>query len=171
MMEAATEPRSAAEVAKSYFEAVAARDIDAMLEHWHPDGEGYIHGMVDEIRIPDTYRGWFADMFEAFPDWRFEVLDIVAEGEQAAVRWRATATFSGSKSFEGMAPNGARVETEGCDVLTVRDGKLVSNYAYTNGTEMARQLGALPAAGSAQEKAMLALVNARTKLRERLNRR
>ena len=32
-------------------------------------------------------------------------------------------------------------------MLTVRDGKLVSNYAYTNGTEIARQLGALPPAG------------------------
>jgi hypothetical protein len=35
---------------------------------------------------------------------------------------------------------------------------------------MARQLGALPAAGSAQEKAMLGLVNLRTKVAHRLRR-
>jgi predicted ester cyclase len=169
-VEAATEPRSAAEVAKSYFEAVAARDIEAMLEHWDPDGGGYIHGMVD-VRVPDTYRGWFADLFKAFPDFRFEVLDIVAEGEMAAVRWRVSGTFNGSTRFEGMDPNGARVETEGCDVLTIRDGKLVSNYAYTNGAEMMRQLGALPTAGSTQEKALLGALNARTKVAERLRRR
>jgi len=169
MAQAETTERNA-EIARSYFEAVAARDVEAMLEHWDPDGGGYIHGMVD-VRVPDTYRGWFADMFKAFPDFRFEVLDIVAEGDKAVVRWRANGTFNGSTRFEGMDPNGARVETEGCDVLTIRDGKLVSNYAYTNGAEMMRQLGALPAAGSTQEKALLGALNARTKVAERLRRR
>jgi predicted ester cyclase len=169
MAETEQAERTAAEVAASYFQAVANRDIEAMLEHWDPDGGGYIHGTID-IRVPDTYRGWFADMFKAFPDWKFEVLDIVAEGEKAAVRWRASGTFTGPVPFEGMEPNGARVETEGCDVLTLRDGKLVSNYAYTNGAEMMRQLGALPAQGSMQEKAMLGALNARTRLSKRLRR-
>ena len=39
-------------------------------------------------------------------------------------------------------------------MLTVRGGKIVRNDAYMNGAEMARQLGALPPAGSAAEKAM-----------------
>lgn len=169
MAQAETAEKTTEEIARSYFEAVAARDIEAMIEHWDPEGGGYIHGMVD-VTVPDTYRGWFADMFKAFPDWNFEVLDLVADGDQAAVRWRATATFNGTSRFEGLEPNGARVETEGCDVLTVRDGKLISNYAYTNGAEMARQLGALPPAGSGQEKAMLGLVNARTAIARRLRR-
>ena len=155
--------RTVAEIAESYFEAVAARDVEAMIAHWDPDGGGYIHGMID-VRVPDTYRGWFADMFAAFPDLRFEVLDIVANGDKAAVRWRASGTFTGPVPFEGLAANGAAVETEGCDVLTIRDGRLVSNYAYTNGAEMARQLGALPPAGSFGEKAMLGTLNARTRL-------
>jgi steroid delta-isomerase-like uncharacterized protein len=158
-----------AAVARSYFEAVGNRDIEGMLSHWHPDGGGHIHGLID-VRVPDTYRGWFADMFKAFPDFRFEVLDLVADDERAAVRWRATGTFNGPIRFEGMEPNGATVDMEGCDVLTVRDGKLVSNYAYMNGAEMARQLGALPPTGSGQEKAMLGLVNLRTKLARRLGR-
>jgi|SRR5918992_874908 predicted ester cyclase len=170
MAETEQAERTVREVAETYFEAVANHDIEAMLEHWDPDGGGYIHGMID-IRVPDTYRGWFADMFKAFPDWNFEVLDVVAEGENAAVRWRATGTFNGPVRFEGMEPNGAQVEIEGCDVLTIRDGKLVSIYAYTNGAETMRQLGALPAQGSIQEKAMLGALNARTGLSKRLRRR
>jgi steroid delta-isomerase-like uncharacterized protein len=168
-VEAATEPRSAAEVASSYFEAVADRDIERMLEHWHPDGGGYIHGMID-VKVPDTYHGWFADLFKAFPDWKFEVLDIVADDEKAAVRWRASGTFTGPVKFEGMTANGARVESEGCDVLTIRDGRIASIYAYTNGAEMARQLGALPPTGSLPEKAMLGALNARTAVAKRLKR-
>lgn len=160
--------RTPLEVARSYFEAVADGDVEAMITHWDPDGGGYIHGMVD-VTVPDTYRGWFANLFRAFPDWRFEVLDIVADEERAAVRWRATGTFDGDVRFEGMEPNGARIESEGCDVLTIRDGKVLSIYAYTNGAEMARQLGALPATGSAQEKAMLGALNLRTKLARRIH--
>ena len=79
-----------------------------------------------------------------------EIVEIVAEGEKAAVRWRAHGTFSGDASFEGLDPNGARVDVEGCDVLTVRNGRIEHNDAYMNGAEMIRQLGALPPAGSAR---------------------
>ena len=162
--------QTTAEIAASYFEAVASRDIEGMLSHWHPDGGGYIHGMID-VSVPGTYRGWFTDLFKAFPDFKFEVLDIVADGEKAAVRWRATGTFNGPVRFEGMIANGESIETEGCDVLTIRDGKLVSNYAYSNATVMMRQLGALPPQGSGQEKAMLGALNLKTKLARRLRRR
>ena len=93
---------------------------------------------------------------------RFEVLDIVAAGEQAAVRWRATGTFTGPGKFEGLSPTGARVELEGLDLLTIRDGRIQSNHAYTNGTEIGRQLGAMPPAGSVGERLMVGSVNART---------
>jgi steroid delta-isomerase-like uncharacterized protein len=162
--------KTAAEIARSYFEAVADHDVEAMIAHWDPDGGGYIHGMID-VRVPDTYRGWFADMFAAFPDLRFDVLDIVADDQRAAVRWRASGTFTGHVRFEGIEPNGAAVEMEGCDVLTIRDGKIVSNYAYTNGADTARQLGALPPAGSAPEKAMLGALNLKTRALGALRRR
>jgi steroid delta-isomerase-like uncharacterized protein len=114
--------------------------------------------------VPDTYRPWFATLFEAFPDFSFEILDLMATGEKAAVRWRATGRFDGSARFEGLDPNGARVDIQGCDVLTIRDGRIQRNDAYMNGAEMARQLGALPSAGSLPEKAMTAALNLKTRL-------
>ena len=61
-----------------------------------------------------------------------------------------------------MNPNGASIAIKGCDMLTIRDGKIVENHAYLNGTEMARQLGAMPPAGSAAEKGMVGAFNAKT---------
>jgi steroid delta-isomerase-like uncharacterized protein len=158
-----SEPRDAATVAREYFEAVAAQDLEAMVAPWQPGSPDVIHGVV-EMRVPDDLRTWFGNLFAAFPDFRFEILEIVAAGEKAAVRWHATGTFSGSGRFEGLDPNGAGVDLEGCDVLTVRDGKIVRNDAYMNGAEMARQLGALPPAGSAPEKAMTAALNLKTRV-------
>jgi predicted ester cyclase len=153
---------SSKQIATGYFAAVTARDVDAMMEFWDPGGTGYIHGIA-ELRAPEGYREYFGGMFRAIPDFTFEPLEIVAYGEKAAVRWRATGHFTGGK-FEGLSPTGAAVEIEGCDVLTIRDGLIRENRAYVNGAELARQLGAMPPVGSAGEKGMLALVNARTSL-------
>jgi steroid delta-isomerase-like uncharacterized protein len=151
------------EVAAAYFATVASRDLDAMLAFWEPGGVGEIHGLI-ELIAPDSYRAWFGDLFDAVPDFKLEVLEIVADGEKAAVRWHATGTFDGTASFEGLTPNGARIDLGGCDVIAVREGKLHRNDVYINGAEMARQLGALPPAGSLPERALLGAVNARTRL-------
>jgi steroid delta-isomerase-like uncharacterized protein len=156
-------------VARAYFEAIAARDLDAMTGFYEPGGTGEIHGLV-ELTVPHTFRAWFANLFAAFPDFRFEILDVLAEGEKAAVRWRATGTFDGNTSFEGMDPTGARVDLSGCDMLTIRNGKIHRNEAYMNGAQMAQQLGALPPAGSLPERAMLAALNLKTRLARALRR-
>jgi predicted ester cyclase len=101
-------------------------------------------------------------MFGAFPDFAMEATDVVAYGDKAAVRWAATGTFSGTGKFEGLTPNGASISLEGLDLLTIRDGLIRVNHAYTNPTELARQVGAMPPAGSIGERAMLTAVNART---------
>lgn len=160
----------AAAVARAYFAAVADRDLDLMESFYAAGGSGEIHGLV-ELRVPGNYRDWFGALFRAFPDFRFEVLDLIGGEETVAVRWRATGTFDGDTGFEGLTPNGRAVDVQGCDVLRIADGRIQRNDAYMNGAEMARQLGALPPLGSPPEKAMTALLNAKTRLRAHLRRR
>jgi steroid delta-isomerase-like uncharacterized protein len=152
-----------ASVARSYFEAIGRQDLDAMLAHWEPGGTGEIHGLV-ELTAPDSHREWFGNLFEAFPDFHLEIVDLVAEGEKAAVRWHATGTFDGPTRFEGMLPTGESVDITGIDLVTVRDGRLQRNEAYMNGAQMAQQLGALPPSGSLQERAMTGLLNLKTRI-------
>ena len=133
------------------------------MEFWVPGKGANIHGIA-ELVAPDSYRAWFANLFAAVPDLEFEVEEVVAEGTRAAVRWRALGTFTGPGRLEGFEANGARIEMQGCDLLTVEDGKLVDNQAYTNGMELARQLGAMPPAGSRAEKAMAGAFNLKTKV-------
>jgi steroid delta-isomerase-like uncharacterized protein len=160
---ATTESNDVASVARAYFEAVSRRDLDAMTAFYEPGGTGEIHGLV-ELQVPGTYRAWFGALFEAFPDFEFEILDVMSASEKAAVRWRARGAFTGSARFEGLEPNGARIDVQGCDVLTIRNGRIHRNDAYMNGAEMARQLGALPPQGSLPERAMTAALNLKTRL-------
>lgn len=156
-----TRKKGAKTVAREYFEAIGRQDLDAMVSSYRSGGAGRIHGVV-ELTVPDSYRQWFGNLFRAFPDLEFEIVDIAASGDRAAVRWRARATFSGDARFEGLAPNGARVDIEGCDMLTIEDGKIVENNAYTNWAQLGQQLGVLPPQGSFGEKAVTGIVNART---------
>jgi predicted ester cyclase len=150
-------------VARGYFEAVARRNVGAMASFWESGAPDVIHGVVD-MTVPDDLHAWFGNLFAAFPDFSFEVLDVIAGSEKVAVRWHATGTFNGSGKFEGLLPNGRSVDVEGCDVLTIRDGLIRRNDAHLNGAEMARQLGALPPAGSPPERALSAVLNLKTRL-------
>ena len=107
-------------------------------------------------------------MFRAVPDFSMSVTDMVAYGDKAAVQWAAKGTFNGTGKLQGVAPTGARLELSGLDLLTIRDGLIQENFAFTDGMEMARQMGVMPPAGSAGEQAMLGAMNAKTKATAKL---
>jgi glyoxylase-like metal-dependent hydrolase (beta-lactamase superfamily II)/predicted ester cyclase len=156
-----------ARVAREYFEALGRAESDAPTRFYAPGGTGHIHGVIGPA-APEVSAEFFSQLFEAFPDWHFEVLDLVADSERAAVRWRARGTFAGPGSFMGFEPNGARVDLEGMDMVWVRDGKIARLEAYMNGAELARQLGALPAQGSVAEERLAKAFNLRTRFKKRI---
>ena len=165
--------KGAKSVVREYFDGLAEQDLDRALAVWKPGSIDRMYGMGD-LPAPDGIRTYFTNLFAAFPDWQFEVLELVASGEHAAARWRVSATFAGPGRFQGVNPTGARVELEGCDMFRVVDELIVENHAYTNGAYLAQQLGLLPPSGSVAERAMTGAFNAKTaatgairKLRER----
>lgn len=151
------------EVAKRYFDALSAHDLDAAAACWD---EGGIDRMVgqQELIAPHGIRAYFGELFAAFPDFRFEVIDMTTYRNRTAVRWRAEATFAGPGPFQGFHPNGARIAVEGCDVVTVVDDKIHSLDAFLDSGTIARQLGFLPQAGSQGEARLTALANLRTRM-------
>lgn len=153
-------------VSRTYFAALAARDVEAMVACWAPGGHEHIRGQVDTT-APDGVRAYFTELFAALPDLRLDVVATTVQRERAAVRWTLEATFAGGP-FGGIAPTGDRVRLEGLDELTVRDGLIVENNAFTDSMAFARQIGMLPAAGSPTDRRVLRAVNARTRVAARL---
>ena len=153
--------KGAKTIAREYIEAIAARDLDRAVAMWRPGCPDHLHGFA-ELEAPDGIRRYFEELFAAFPDWEMTVVDATGSGNRAAIRWHATATFNGDAKFQGLAPNGARIEIEGCDMLSIEDGEIVENHAYVNGAEMAQQIGVLPPPGSVGERIFTGAANART---------
>jgi glyoxylase-like metal-dependent hydrolase (beta-lactamase superfamily II)/predicted ester cyclase len=117
-----------------------------------------------DLIAPDGVRTYFGELFEAFPDFALEILDTTTHRNRCAVRWRARATFAGPGRFQGFVANGARVDLEGCDVVTVADELIQRNDAYVDSGAIARQLGFLPEAGSRGEARLAGLANLRTRI-------
>jgi glyoxylase-like metal-dependent hydrolase (beta-lactamase superfamily II)/predicted ester cyclase len=158
---------STTEVAKRYFAALAAHDLDQAVACWAPGAIDRFVGQQD-LAAPEGVRQYFTELFAAFPDFTFEVLDTTTYRNRTAVRWRARATFAGPGRFQGFEANGERIDIEGCDVVTVQDDKIQHNDAYVDSGAIARQLGFLPPSGSRAEARLAALANLRTRILSRL---
>jgi hydroxyacylglutathione hydrolase len=150
-------------VARQYFAAISAHDLDAAVALWAVGGREHVRGQVDAL-APEGVRTFIGDMLAAMPDMRFELLSTTTEGERCAVQWRLTGTFTGPSSFNGVAPTGHPLTLEGIDLLSVRDGLVQSNDAYSDAMTFARQIGMLPPQGSAAEQRMTQAFNVKTRL-------
>ena len=150
------------EIARRYFTALGAHDLDAAVACWRPGAVDRLVG-AQELIAPDGIREYFAALFSAFPDFGMDVVELTTGRSRTAVRWRATGTFAGPGTFQGFAPNHARIEIEGCDVVTVEDELIVHADAYIDSGAIARQLGLLPPTGSRAEARLTRLANVRTR--------
>jgi predicted ester cyclase len=155
-----------AEVARSYFAAVAARDAEAQLAHWHP--EGIVDLVPIGIRRGQAEIGaFFRELYGAIPDLETLVDGIVADERCAVVQWRMSGHFTGG-SFQGLDATGGRIMLRGVDVVEVEDSKVVRNTAYYDGLDFARGVGLLPRQDSGAERAMFGAFNGLTRARRAL---
>ena len=100
---------------------------------------------VDELFAPRAARRvkrLFAEFRSAFPDWQEETVELVAEGDTVAGRFKCSGTHQGE--FLGEAPTGKRMEVEEVFFLRAEDGKFVDFWALEDSLGRMRQLGLIP---------------------------
>jgi steroid delta-isomerase-like uncharacterized protein len=152
------------EHARSSFDALARRDVDAIGEHYREDC------VVDIVPI-GVFRGrqalvdFWRETLAAVPDLETTVTRVVAGETQAAVEWRMRGHHTGAP-LQGIDPTGKLMELRGLDLLEIEDGETVSNTAYYDGAAFARELGMLPPQDSGAERTMKTAFNAVTKVRK-----
>src|SRR4051812_496421 len=151
------------EVALKVFDAINAHDIAALRAVWAPDvterfPDKTCHG-------PDELAEHFGGLFAAMPDFHMEVVQTLEDGETGFARWVLTGNHTGGP-FSGIERTGASVRLDGMDEFTIRDGKVASNFVVFDQMDVGRQLGLLPADGSAADRALKAAFNAKTKVAE-----
>ncbi len=100
---------------------------------------------IDELFAPRAARRvkrLFAEFRSAFPDWHEEIVELVAEEDAVAGRFKCAGTHRGE--FLGEAPTGKRMEVEEVFFLRAEDGKFVDFWALEDSLGRMRQLGLIP---------------------------
>jgi predicted ester cyclase len=101
--------------------------------------------VLDELFAPRAARRvkrLFAEFRSAFPDWHEEIVELVAEGNTVAGRFKCSGTHQGE--FLGEAPTGKRMEVEEVFFLRAENGKFVDFWALEDSMGRMRQLGLIP---------------------------
>ena len=166
-MAVATPPVDAsnADLARWAFEMINAHDVQALRQLWtDATDERFPSGTV---RGADALVRYFEVLFAAVPDAHMDVVGVAQSGEDVFVHWHLTGTHSGAR-FEGIEATGRSLAIDGMDHFVIRDGTIAANFVVFDQMQFARQIGMLPADGSAGDRATKAAFNAKTRLTSRL---
>jgi len=79
---------------------------------------------------PRAFRNFYAAIRSAVPDARYEIDDLIAEGEKVVVRWRLVGTHKGD--FRGIPPTGRAVTLKGIAIYRVQGGRLMERWVVSD---------------------------------------
>lgn len=145
-----------AEFARAFLQrlhaAASAHDADAVAALCCDDVVWDDPAAPQTLHGRDAVRLFHRDiMFPALPDARIELLDgpyLALDGTGVAARLRISGTMTGPLSPPGFAPTGGALSFETAEFSHFRGGLLAQHTVVLNMLELARQIGAVPPAGS-----------------------
>lgn len=121
------------EVARRFFAEILNQGrFEVAGELYAPDFRNGTNTAEDDMQAA---RGWL----QAFPDLRFDVELLVAEGDHVSVFWRFRGTNTGTGN--GLPASGRGVDTRGVTIWKIVDGRLKEEWTVMNEASVRRQLG------------------------------
>jgi steroid delta-isomerase-like uncharacterized protein len=127
-MEEVTMPNAIGEVTVEDLEAFAdawnRHDLDALMSFMTEDCVFEASAGPDVCGTPyhgrEAVRSGFAEVWATFPDAHWGNARHFVTGERGVSEW----------TFTGTRPDGIRVEVNGCDLFTFREGKIALKNSY-----------------------------------------
>ena len=101
----------------------------------HNPAPGQAAGAAGVKSRIETLRG-------AFPDLRYTLEEVIAEGDLVAARYSWRGTHKG-EAFLGIPPSGKSILVRGMDFFRLREGRIVEHWDNVDELGMLTQLGDL----------------------------
>ncbi|MCA1604568.1 MAG: ester cyclase [Acidobacteria bacterium] len=134
------------DVIRQHYESLNRGDLKAAVLAFAEDTKNFGRPVGRE-----GVRRVLEDVYTTFPDWRMEILEMVAEGDSVVVRCTVGGTHRGvgkrsvnGGMLMGVEPTQKRFEVQHIHWYKLRDEKIVEHYATRDDIGMMRQLGLLP---------------------------
>ncbi|KQP70003.1 hypothetical protein ASF40_09195 [Microbacterium sp. Leaf288] len=95
----------------------------------HPNGRQGLAGMEEHLEFMNSIM-----------EWEFDLIDMAAEGDTVAVRFRARGKLIAE--FLGFSPDGRVFEVEEAQFLRFKDGKIAEVWRLNDMAGLIQQLSA-----------------------------
>ena len=115
----------AVRIYRAYNDAENTRDQATMNALLAPDIAIEMNGRPALSSAEDDAIA-MAALFDAYPDYHREIVSVVDDGDQAAIRWRMVG--HGATRFGGRLPD---LDVHGCSFVTVEGGRMTRAWLYS----------------------------------------
>jgi predicted ester cyclase len=136
------QPERLKALTREYIERVWNRqELDALDELASPDYRRHLGPTQPAIGLAaqkERLRG----LLRAMPDTRFEIEDLIAEGDRVVFRVTVRASHQGE--LFGLAPTGKALAFSAIDILRFEAGKIIDHWGFGDSAALLRQLGKIP---------------------------
>lgn len=144
----ATAQQSRKDIARRYItDVVEPGNLDRLPEFVAEDVVN--HNAVSGVDVQteeesglEAFRTHVEAIVDGLSDRKFEIEDVITEGDRVMVRFVVSGTHNGP--MLGVEPTGKRVRFSGIVVYRIVDGKIVERWSESNTIGLYEQLGALP---------------------------
>lgn len=118
------------------------KDPFAPIDEFFAAGYTYHNSSMPHVKDLSTLKEFNTAAYSAFPDIRFTIEDMVAEGDKVVYRGSARGTHTGE--FMGIASTAKRVTLTSIVISRIANGKFQEDWESLDGVYVLQQLGALP---------------------------
>lgn len=116
-----------------------ARDIDGVLAYAAPNAVW--HGFTPQPLDNAGYRQAIQVFLDAFPDSRFPVQRLIAEGDEVAAPHQLRGTHNGT--FQGIPPSGKPVVVDAIAIFRIENNQVAEVWLNAEILGLLVQIGAI----------------------------
>ncbi|MBK9018111.1 MAG: ester cyclase [Saprospiraceae bacterium] len=124
-------------------ESINKRDLDGVVAAYAPGAK--FNGWAPQQLDAKGYKAVMGELLAAFPDSRFVVDDVVAEGDKVVVRHHFEGTHTGA-AFQGVPPSKRKAYATATVTFLLKNGKPVELWLNADFLAILTQIGAIPMA-------------------------
>ena len=131
-------------IVRRWFDAQSSAiyDLDTLDELTAPDFVYHNPGNPEVHTHEERKQKIIIEFTAAFPDMKYDLKDIIAEGDKVVLRYSLSSTHGGE--FRGIAPTNKRVELTSLCMLRLAGGKVAEMWVENNWLVFLLQLGVVP---------------------------
>ncbi|MET9026378.1 ester cyclase [Nocardia sp. NPDC004168] len=118
----------------SYLERCNEHDFDGMATFYTPTIK------VNDVPMdPVAVTTQFSHLFAAFPDWHWDMRNLLVDGDYIALHFTVTGTHRGA--FRGIEATGRRVTISELTLYRLEDGKFAEVWDQADMDALMKQIG------------------------------